>query len=536
MFAAFLFTLAANKSFAQSSLIPLPVSQQQTNEYFTIDKNCGLQYAAVNKGIENIVVYFQAQLQRIAGFSLRSNANSKLKIILTVNPQLVQEKEGYHLQIDKQQINITGNDSKGLFNGVQTLLNLLPVVRTNETLLVPGMMVKDYPRFHWRGFMLDVSRHFYGVEAIKEILDVMAMLKMNVFHWHLTDNEGWRIEIKKYPKLTSVGAWRTEQEDAVFYVKDTSQYKGRRYEYGGFYTQEQVKEIVAYAGQRNIMVLPEIEMPGHSGAALAAYPQFSCTQQQANVPSAATSGYLNSMQVNYCAGNDSAFLFLQNILTEIMQLFPSPYMHIGGDEVDKTAWSQCAKCKSRKQQENLKDEHELQSWFIKRMEKFLSVKGKKMIGWDEILEGGIADKAIVMSWRGEKGGIAAAGQNHYVIMSPSNPLYFNRYQAGPEGEPLAAKYSINTLKKVYDYEPVPAALDTTKWKYVLGSQAAIWTEFVKTRNHLEYMLYPRLFAFAEVLWSPKEKKNYKDFTERLSANLQKLNQQGINFHTKYSLE
>ena len=368
----------------------------------------------------------------------------------------------------------------------------------------------------------------------------MAFYKLNTFHWHLTDNEGWRLEIKKYPKLTGIGAWREEIPGSVFYKVDstyTEPLTGEPYTYGGFYTQEQAREVVAYAAKRNIKVIPEIEMPGHSAAALAAYPEFSCAQPQQDPPGSNLWNKVidtDKMAFNYCAGKEAPFMFLQDVLVEVMDIFPSEYIHVGGDEVDKSYWERCAACQKRIKKENLKDEKELQSYFIKRMEKFLQANNRKLLGWDEILEGGLAPNATVMSWQGEKGGIAAAKSGHDVVMSPSDPLYFNRYQAGPEGEPQAGPYSINTLERVYNYQPVPKALTANEAQYVLGSQFAIWTEFISSVEHLEYMLLPRMAAFSEAVWSKNKDKNFEEFTGRLNmGHYTRWKTNGNRFHPEF---
>jgi len=366
-----------------------------------------------------------------------------------------------------------------------------------------------FTRFAWRGMHLDVSRHFFPKEFIKTYIDLIAMHKMNVFHWHLTDDNGWRIEIKKYPKLTSVSAWRVDREDQTW-REVTPPKPGEKATYGGFYTQEDIREIVKYASERQVMILPEIEMPGHTSEVFAAYPSLSCSGKKMYVR---PGSYWPNEDI-FCAGNDSVFVFLEDVLDEVMELFPGPYIHIGGDEADKTNWKKCPKCRQRMKDEHLNNEDELQSWFIKRMENYLVAHGKKLIGWDEILEGGLAPEATVMSWRGIAGGVASARQGHDAVMSPGTHCYFDHYQADPEFEPEAIG-GFTTLKKVYSYEPVPEELTPDEARHILGAQGNVWTEFIPAPEHAEYMAVPRMTALAEVVWSPDSKRNWEDFRERL---------------------
>ena len=371
----------------------------------------------------------------------------------------------------------------------------------------------DMPRFPWRGLHLDVSRHFFPASFIKTVIDLLAMHKMNTFHWHLTDDQGWRVEIKKFPKLTSVGAWRADRT-GIDWSEAGPQRPGEEATYGGFYTQEEVKDIVQYARLRNVTIVPEIEMPAHTTAALAAYPQYSCT----GGPFAVTTGALWPITDIFCAGNDSTFAFLQDVLTELFDLFPGTYVHIGGDEADKANWKTCPKCQARINQEGLKNEEELQSYFIKRIAKFVTSKNRRLIGWDEILEGGLAPEAAVMSWRGTEGGLAAARMGHDVVMTPGSHTYFNSYQGKPEFEPLAGGGYL-PLRTVYSFEPVPEGLTTELAAHVLGGQACLWTEFVSSPDRAEYMLLPRLAAMAEVLWTPKERRDSENFFSRIEAQL-----------------
>ena len=371
-----------------------------------------------------------------------------------------------------------------------------------------AIKINDYPRFSWRGMHLDVGRHMFSVEFIKKYLDLMAMFKMNVFHWHLTEDQGWRIEIIKYPKLTEISAFRTEHDGTV---------------YGGFYTQDDIREIVAYAAERQITIVPEIEMPGHCMATLAAYPELSCTGGPFEVPS--VWGVKKDV---YCAGKEETFEFLENVLLEVMDLFPGEYIHIGGDEVPKDRWEKCSKCQARMRKEGLADEHELQSYFIKRMETFLNEHGRKLIGWDEILEGGLAPEATVMSWRGEKGGIEAAEMGHEVVMTPNSHCYFDHYQADPSTQPKAIG-GLTTLYDVYHYQPLPDELNEIEKELILGAQGNVWTEYIKTPEQVEYMALPRMIALAEVDWSPERRINWIRFIRKIKAQFKRLDVMDVKY-------
>ena len=364
---------------------------------------------------------------------------------------------------------------------------------------------------------LDCARHFFPKEFVKKYIDYLAMYKMNTFHWHLTDDQGWRIEIKKYPKLTEVGAWRNGS--MIGHYSD-QKFDDKRY--GGFYTQDDIKEIVAYANQRHITIIPEIEMPGHAVAALAAYPEYSCTGGPFEVGK--TWGVLDDV---FCP-KDETFTFLENILSEVIALFPSNYIHIGGDESPKVRWKVCPNCQKRIKDENLKDEHELQSYFIQRIEKFVNSKGRKIIGWDEILEGGLAPNAAVMSWRGTEGGIAAAKQNHFVVMSPGSHCYFDHYQGEPKNEPIAFG-GYTTVEKVYSFNPTPKELSSDEAKYILGAQANLWTEYIETPSHAEYMIFPRMLALSEVVWGTSNPEKFTDFQNRMIQHFDVFDKKGINY-------
>lgn len=427
--------------------------------------------------------------------------------------------EGYLLDIHSQGVEIKAATSAGLFYGLQTFMQILSdrhfYKETEQCWLLPVVQIADKPAFPYRGLHLDVSRHFFPVAFIKKYIDLMAVYKLNRFHWHLTDAGGWRFEVRKYPELTRRGAWRTQEDWRAWWNGGDRTYldEGEEGAYGGYYTQDEIRDVVSYAAVRHIDVIPEIEMPGHSEEVLAVYPQLSCSGR--------------GKGGEFCAGNEASFHFLENVLKEVMELFPSEYIHIGGDEASKSAWKKCPLCQKRIRTERLKDEKELQSYFIRRMEKFLTARGRKIIGWDEILEGGLAPDATVMSWRGEKGGIEAARSGHDVIMTPGGYCYFDSYQAEPSTQPYAIGGFLPYLK-VYSYHPVPSALSAEQSGHILGAQANIWTEYICTPEHVEYMAYPRVLALSEVVWSPKEKKDNEDFKRRVQTHICRLQQRGVN--------
>ena len=442
---------------------------------------------------------------------------SKANLVLSKIINLAHKEGYYKMNITPDKINVEG-DQAGIFYAMQTIIQMLPSEK-NSTANIPCCEIEDYPRYDWRGMHLDVCRHFFPKDDVKKYLDYLALYKLNIFHWHLTEDQGWRIEIKKYPLLTQIGSMR--KETVIGHPSDNAKYDGKPY--GGFYSQEDIKEIVAYATQRHITVVPEIEMPGHALAALSAYPKFSCNQKPLEVGT--TWGVFDDV---YCAGNDSTFQFLENILDEVCELFPGKFIHVGGDECPKERWKTCAKCQARIKAEHLKDEHELQSYFISRIEKYLNGKGKQIIGWDEILEGGLAPNAAVMSWRGTEGGIAAAKQKHYVVMSPGDPCYFDHYQSKKtKHEPMAIG-GYNPLNTVYAYNPTPKELNADEQKYILGAQANVWSEYIPAFTNVQYMSMPRMAALSEVLWTSTENKNYKNFAKRLKVHFKLLD--GMNVH------
>lgn len=488
------------------------------------------------------------QLEKAANFIAKtlSNKIGTANIIATTaqTPGAIELKrwsddpkaEGYKLEVSSDNIEIEAADYSGAVYAMQTLLQLMPTeVFTRDSgamsskIAIPAVEITDYPRFGWRGMHLDVSRHFFDANDVKKYIDYLAMHKMNRFHWHFTDDQGWRMESKKYPLLTEKAAWRVDRnKDAWDARKPIDRAAGEEATYGGFYTQDQIRDVVAYAAERGVVVIPEIEVPGHSSEVFAAYPNLSCLGVQQEV----TPGghYPTDMATCFCAGNEDVFVFLEGIMDEVVELFPeAPYIHIGGDEVDKRFWKNCPKCQERMRAEGLKNVDELQSYFIKRIEKYLNDKGKPIIGWDEILEGGLAPNATVMSWRGIAGGIEAARAGHDVVMTPNSHLYFDYYQSTPETEPVAPG-GYNTTKRVYDYEPIPDALTTEEAKHILGAQANLWNEHVQKFSHVEYMVLPRMSALAEVVWSPKDSRDWDGFSERLYTHNQRFAAMGANFH------
>jgi hexosaminidase len=515
-----------------SALVPVPVSMMVQKKLFRLKKDTPITFQG--EGARAVAQYLADFLEPATGYHLAVKPSSSLVpahgICLNLDvAQANENTEAYRLEVTPKAVRLSAGHAPGLFYGVQTLRQLLPpeiespqkVKRGSWPL--PCVTIQDAPRYAWRGMMLDVSRHVFPKAFIKEFIDLLAMHKLNTFHWHLVDDQGWRIEIKKYPKLTEIGAWRVDREHLHWNARD-AQKPDEKPSYGGFYTQDDIREIVAYARSRLITIVPEIEMPAHVTAALAAYPELSCTGGPFTVPP----GGLWPITDIYCAGNDRVFSFLEDVLTEVMDLFPDTYIHVGGDEATKTEWEKCPKCQARIQSEGLKDEHELQSYFIKRIEQFLSAHQRRLIGWDEILEGGLAPDATVMSWRGMQGGIQAAQQGHEVVMSPTSYCYFDYYQGPPELEPLAIGNFL-PLQTVYAFDPTPPELAGAAARHILGGQANLWTEYVPTPKHVQYMTAPRIAALSEALWSPPEKRAWPDFTRRLTRQLERYQQADINY-------
>jgi hexosaminidase len=511
------------------SIIPKPVELNAGKGNFFITKETTIIYPDIN-GIETIAFYLKDLINQPTGYNLitkkhTGHINKGNTIIFKLSDEKRFGDEGYSVDVTKENVTITATKPSGLFHGVQTVLQLLPAeiyspekVNFDYSWNIPEVKIFDKPIFKWRGMHLDVSRHFFPAEFIKRYIDLIAMHKMNIFHWHLTDDNGWRIEIKKYPELTDICAWRVARN--TWRGAEPAK-PGEKPTYGGFYTQEEIKDIVNYAAMRSIEIIPEIEMPGHAQEVFAAFPQLNCEEKKTSVP-------IGWGGLPFCAGNDSVFVFLENVLDEIVELFPSKYIHIGGDEVDKRYWEKCSKCQNRIKENNLKNENELQSWFVKRIENYLTLKGKRLIGWDEILEGGLAPEATVMSWRGTNGGIESAKQGHEVIMCPGSHCYFDHYQAEHEFEPEAIG-GYTPLKKVYTFNPIPKELSKKEARFILGGQGNVWTEFIFTPEQVEYMAVPRMCALAEVLWTPDNKQNWPDFRKRLKKQFERFEFMKVNY-------
>ncbi len=507
-----------------ATIIPAPEQLEMRSGHFILTNSSTL--FAIPE-FKTAVNFLKAYLLNGTGISIDSAPQAAASIVIIKDNSI--PKEGYSLSILKKGITIKASDGQGAFYAVQSLRQILPPVleKSNTTIIdsitIACMEIKDAPRFSYRGMHLDVSRHFFPKEFIKQYITWLAALKFNTFHWHLTDDQGWRIEIKKYPELIRKGAYR--KETLIGHYNDTPQrFDGKPY--GGFYTQQEVKEIIAFAKAHQVTIIPEIELPGHAQAAISAYPSLSCTAQE--IPVATKWGVFENI---YCPKPET-FTFLKNVLDEVIELFPGTYIHIGGDEAPKSRWDACTHCQQLINQMGLEDSHGLQSYFITEIEKHINARGKKMIGWDEILEGGLAPNATVMSWRGTQGAIAAAKQGHDVILTPSSHAYFDYYQAAHQEEPTAIGGYL-PLKKVFGFNPVPKALQQTDAAlHVLGAQGNVWTEYMATQDQVAYMVFPRIFAMSEVVWSGPTKNletDYADFLVRLEPNLKRLDLKQINY-------
>ncbi|MEO6313894.1 MAG: beta-N-acetylhexosaminidase [Chitinophagaceae bacterium] len=525
------------------NIIPQPAQIKQPKIMASFTVTPATQLVLEGSGLENSANYLNEYLSRFYNFKLKTVKKASSKNAITLNYEKMDHPipGGYTLTVDNNGIYIAGDNENGDFYGIQTLIQLLPVPATAQTtkLNIPYVSITDFPRFAYRGLMLDAARHFFPVDFVKKYIDYIALHKMNYFHWHLTEDQGWRIEIKKYPKLTETGANRNGTIIGRYPGKGSDNEP-----YGGFYTQEQIKEVVKYAAARYITVIPELELPGHSSAAIAAYPQLSCFPDTATFISPSmisnaskeqlAAGRVKLVQETwgvfkdvYCP-SEYTFKFLQDVIDEILPLFPAKYIHIGGDECPKDAWKESAFCQELIKEKGLKDEHGLQSYFIGRIEKYINSKGKSIIGWDEILEGGLAPNATVMSWRGEEGGIDAAKQNHDVIMTPGSYVYLDHAQRKDEDSVTIGGFL--PLETVYKYEPIPAGLTEKEGKHILGAQGNVWTEYMANTRKIEYMIFPRLSALSEVLWSPKNKKDFTDFEKRMKVQFSRYDLWKVNYY------
>jgi len=525
-----LFTSEGYNVTAKVSIVPQPVDITVGRGFFTLKPDTVI----VSQENTSALARDLSKMLSVATdyhLEVTKKTRAENSIVLQINSGLKHlGTEGYRLKITPEQVKLQAPSTNGIFYGIVTIRQLLPAEIFREAKvknikwLMPCLEIEDYPRFSWRGMHIDVGRYFMPKEFIKKYIDLLALHKMNIFHWHLTEDQGWRIEIKKYPKLTQVGAWRKETI-AGHLSKKPVKFDGVCH--GGFYSQDDIREIVEYARRRYVTIVPEIEMPGHAQAAIASYPELGNTGKKLPVRT------YWGVNKNIFNPQDSTILFLQDVLSEVLELFPGDFIHIGGDEAVKDQWKNSEKVQARIKALGLKDEHELQSYFIKRMDTFLVSKGRRLIGWDEILEGGLAPGAAVMSWRGEKGGVAAAKAGHDVVMAPTDYTYFDYYQGDPKTEPLAIGGYL-PLQKVYSYNPIPAGLTQKQAKHILGAQGQVWTEYIPTPKKAEYMAFPRACALSEVLWTPMEKKDYKNFIDRLHIHLKRLNILDVNYRHLHS--
>ncbi len=516
------------------NIIPHPVSVKMLDGKFIIDADVVMAIATPDSELNLIADKLIEKINAASSFEVKISqgvsANQK-PIGLSLDASLKHlGEEGYRLTVLPGKIEITAPRPAGVFYGMQSLVQLLPIEFDNPSVRrnhwqIPCVEITDYPRFQWRGQLLDVSRHFHPVDQIKRNLDHLARLKMNRFHWHLTDDQGWRIEIKSLPKLTEIGAWRVDHNDKDWWQREFAQ-PGEKATYGGYYTQEQIRDVIKYAQERNITIVPEIDMPGHSRAFMAAYPEVSCDGGPYFV---ATGG--DERNKDLCPGKEITFELVEKVIDEVTALFPGQYYHIGGDECRKHAWKLCPDCKRRMETEGLRDFNELQSYFIHRVEKMINARGKIMIGWDEILEGGLAPNATVMSWRGEAGGIESVQKGHDAIMTPFSYCYLDLKQGDPALEPKHLGYSQLLLPTVYSYNPVPASFTAEQAEHILGVQGNLWSEYIQNEKDANYMLFPRLLAIAEVGWTPQPQRDWRDFICRMETMLKRFDVLGINYAT-----
>ncbi len=525
-------------TYAQPALIPVPVQTAWQEGTFVLPEVIGIQ-AADLPGMKYPLEFLQNKLSHATGYTCKLNDNATIPSIRLERSETPAgiPAEGYRLQIAKDKVVLSAPDASGFYYGIQTLLQLLPATIESPQKSdkgrweIPCVTITDHPRFGWRGLMLDVSRHFFSVQEVKDFIDQMVRYKYNTLHWHLSDDEGWRIEIKQFPRLTSVGAWNVKKTGYFGEFKAPAGKEPR--DYGGFYTQEQIREVVAYAAERFVRILPEIDVPGHSLAIVASYPELSCTKEAVNYKVRSgeeimdwhDDGTFTALVDNtLCPANEKVYEFLDKVFSELATLFPFGYIHVGGDECAKNFWMKSPAVRALMVREKLKDMNAVQAYFEKRVARLLEARGKKMIGWDEILDGEVPQNAAVMSWRGEKGGISAAKAGHEVVMSPTTFTYLDYMQADPVIEPRV--YATLRLKTAYAFNPVPEGVDS---KYILGGQANIWTEQIYNTRHLQYMVWPRALAIAESVWSPAENKNWKNFVSRVEQHQQRFCLQEIKY-------
>jgi len=536
---AFGFALFAQNATSEVSIIPEPVYVVKTGGFYTLPTSIAIE-SGTNAEVKQVADQLATRLKTATGYTAMvkspSEAIGSIRLVINSTADNTLGDEGYSLVVNPSSVTIKANKPAGIFYGVQSFLQLLPkdigsnTVVKNVQWQSPAVTITDYPRFAWRGLMFDVSRHFFTKQEVKDFIDIMAMYKFNLLHMHLTDDEGWRIEIKSLPRLTEVGAWNVKKVGTFGDFIPPTPEEPRNY--GGFYTHNDIKELVKYAKEKYVNILPEVDVPGHSLAAIASYPELSCTPGAENYKVRSgekimdwhAGGFTALIDNTLCPANEKVYTFLDKVFTEVAALFPFGYIHMGGDECAKNFWEESAAVKQLMAREGLKNMEEVQSYFNKRVGKIIESKGKKLIGWDEILEGGLAPNAVVMSWRGLKGGIEAAKMGHEVVMSPTTFAYLDYMQGDQATEPPV--YATLRLKTAYNFEPVPEGVNS---KFIKGGQANLWTEQVYNTRHLQYMLWPRGFAIAESLWSPKAKKNWTNFTNKVERNFDRMDVQQVKY-------
>ena len=505
---------------ANYEVIPLPQEIKITTGNFVLNDRTSIVYPKDNKEMQQNANLLAEYIHQMSGKKLKvTDEPVTSNAIILATGLNADNAEAYQLKVTQDNVTITGTSEAGTFYGIQTLRKSLPITNKGDISL-PAAEINDYPRFSYRGVHLDVSRHFFPADSVKHFIDMMALHNINRLHWHLTDDQGWRLEIKSLPELTNIGAWRAPRVGNWW--EREPQLSTDSLSYGGFYTPEDIREVVDYARKRYITIVPEIDIPGHSMSALSAYPEISCTGGPFHVNVGNT--FYTKTENSLCAGNERTFEVLDTVFSEVARLFPSPYIHIGGDECYKGFWERCPKCRMRKQKEHLKNSEELQSYFIKRVANMVQKKGKQVIGWDEILEGGLAPEAIVMSWRGIKGGAEAARQGHSVIMTPSDHCYLDFYQGDPTVEPNT--YAMLRLQDCYKYQLIPDSINPS---LVMGGQGNLWTESVPHYRQVEYMVWPRALAISETLWTDARLRNWKFFVHRVEQQFERFDQSGVNY-------